>query len=747
MAGKRKNETAFPVSEAAVRGGLSEAHPAAARTAPSDGWSRRPAAAYWVVALLACLVFLNTLPNDFVYDDIIVVRKNTRIHSLANWSEIWLTDWWYYPPEQTEERHRDRLYRPLVMQTFAINYALSGLRTWSYHLFNVALHAVTCVSIVALTRRLFGDLRLAAWTGLLFAVLPVHTESVANIVGRADLMGALFCVLGVLCLAHELRAARAASRLAWRAGAILCLALGLLSKEQAVCLPGLLLLVEWYLRRRGLVAACARPTGRRRAFLLRRFGGFYLWVGLTVVGYLVLRYICLEYHLVRDVPPASLDNSLSAATVAQRLWAPFLILAQYLLVTVWPANLCCDYSFNSLPLSAWPADLKTLGGVLLTIAAVWASLRSARRGGAVLFIILFFACSYALISNSFLVIGTIMGERLFYLPSLPVCWLIVIGLRDLHAHLLRTEQLAGPGLRLAPTLAYAVLLVLALRTALRCSDWRNPEVLFAADVQVHPQSARLQLFMARILIERKEYDAALERLEKSLAIYPEYANAQANLGLIHALAGDWATAKKYYLLARQLLWENPALQVQYEQFRRLYEEGVGSPEADLLAVQQAATTQPHNLELQLRLADLQAGLGRYREGIATLQAVRQRGCTQREVTYELAALLIIDEQYDQAQTLLEELLARDENDWQSHSQLAILLAYTAPQASLRHARRAVEIAPLLFEPRMNLVQALVVNRRYPEAMQELRTLHQMIPPGEPARGLVERQMRIVKDRL
>ncbi|UCG33755.1 MAG: hypothetical protein JSU68_03790, partial [Phycisphaerales bacterium] len=166
-------------------------------------WTHSPAVVYLVVALAALAVYLNTLPNGFVYDDVTIIERNERIRTLTDPAAIWLTDWWYVPAEQTEDRHRDRLYRPLVIQTFALNYAVSGLNPWSYHAFNVIAHVLVCVTVVSLTRRLFAGLPLAAWTGLLFAVLPVHTEAVAGVVGRADLMGALFCLLGLICLTRE----------------------------------------------------------------------------------------------------------------------------------------------------------------------------------------------------------------------------------------------------------------------------------------------------------------------------------------------------------------------------------------------------------------------------------------------------------------------------------------------------------------------------------------------------------------
>jgi tetratricopeptide (TPR) repeat protein len=549
-------------------------------------------------------------------------------------------------------------------------------------------------------------------------------------------------------LTGELRACRPGQRLLWRTATLLCVPAALLCKEQAICLPALLLLTEWFLRRRNRFAPSAPLPPKRPAFWLRRIGAFYLWVTLGVAGYLLLRWVSLEHHLVRDVPPAALDNPLSGATGAQRFWTPFKILAQYLLVAFWPGNLCCDYSFNSFPLASAPADLKTLAGLAATAVAGWACWRvSSPRRDTLRFVILFFAVSYALISNSFLVIGTILGERLFYLPSLPLCWLVVMTLADWYARLKQGGQLGQAGLRLAPSLAWVALLVLTARTAIRCGDWRDSETLFTTDLQTHPQSARLQLFVARDLIDRKEYDQALQHLEKSLAIYPEYANAQANVGLIYALAGDWATARKYYMLARRLLWENPSLQAQYERFRQFYEAGKRFPERELQEVRRAAATQPADVDLQLRLAELQAGMGYYRRGIETLSRLLEQGVTDRRVKFDLASLLIIDEQFDRAQALLVELLAEAPNDWKVHSQLAILLARTDPAASLRHAQRAVEIQPLLFETRMNLIQALVENERYEDALDRLRELRAMVPANEPALRLIERQIRIVQERL
>lgn len=708
-------------------------------------WTDRPRLVAAIVIALASAVYVNCLPNQFAYDDQTIIGRNPRIESPANFREIWLTDWWYVPPEQSEERHRDRLYRPLVIQSFALNYALSGTGTWSYHLADIALHATCCVIIVALTRRLFGDSTVAAWTGILFAVLPVHSESVAYLVGRADVTGALFCVLGMYCLSRELSAQRRARRAAWKLGALACVPLGLFCKEQAVCLPALLLATECYLRatRRGLTDRTA-PTGLAR-FALRRALTFYLWTLLAIGAYLALRYTALQGHLVRDVIPSPLDNPLSRATAVERFWTPFKLLAQYVLVSVWPANLCSDYSYNAFPLPKSPADLKTLCGIMLCAGGVWACIRSYQRRKIILFIGAFFLSSYALISNAVLIIGTIVGERLFYLPSLAVCWLVVLLLGELATRLRRSGALAGLGRRFLPMLAWCAIAVFATRTVMRTFDWRDGKRLFAVDIQTHPNSARLQLFRAKVLVDEEELDRALEHLKKSLEIFPQYADAHALSGYIQAVTGNWPVARKHYYLALQLWRENPKVQAQYESFRQLHEAGGLLPLQELPLVERAAATQPANTDLQRRLADLQAGLGKYRDAIATLSNILEKTPADRDSRFKLANLLIIDEQADRARELLEALLADDPNDWRAHSHLAFLISLLDAPASLRHARRAVELEPMRFEVRMNLAQALELNRRFDEALNELRALLDVIAPDEPARLLVQRQIKLIED--
>lgn len=214
------------------------------------------AAGPWLAAAVGAVCFLNSLGNGFTYDDIGIIRENPRIRHLDRPRDIWLADWWQ-PTDSEQEvlrRRRDRLYRPLTLCTFALNYAVGELRPFGYHAVNVALHAIVCWLVWRFAQRLFGDATLSTWAALLFAVHPVHCEAVANAVGRAEILAALFLLWGLLVLVPARAVPRAGRALG--AGALFFAAL--LSKETAVCYFPVALLVLHAAGRKPADAAARR---------------------------------------------------------------------------------------------------------------------------------------------------------------------------------------------------------------------------------------------------------------------------------------------------------------------------------------------------------------------------------------------------------------------------------------------------------------------------------------------------------
>jgi hypothetical protein len=148
---------------------------------------------------LAC--FASSATNQFAYDDQPLIVDNPRIRNLTDFRALWLSDWWKLAESGPESNpRRDRLYRPLTLFSLALNYAVHGYRPLGYHVANIALHAAVCLLVWQFARRLVQDEAVATVAAVLFAVHPVHAEAVANVVGRAEVLAALFLLLGLLVM-------------------------------------------------------------------------------------------------------------------------------------------------------------------------------------------------------------------------------------------------------------------------------------------------------------------------------------------------------------------------------------------------------------------------------------------------------------------------------------------------------------------------------------------------------------------
>src|SRR6266487_2159161 len=162
---------------------------------------------YGAVAGCAVVAYLGALWNGFAVDDVPIIVLNPLVaHASGMWRAFAAP---YWPPDLG-----GHMYRPLVIAGFALDWLL-GSTAW-FHAVNLAWHAAASVAVAALARR-WTDSTGALVAGLLFAVHPLHVEAVANVVGRAELMAALFTLLAVYAaLVHERVAWSAAARAAVR---------------------------------------------------------------------------------------------------------------------------------------------------------------------------------------------------------------------------------------------------------------------------------------------------------------------------------------------------------------------------------------------------------------------------------------------------------------------------------------------------------------------------------------------------
>ena len=496
------------------------------------------AAIYWALAVgvSAAMVYLNALGNDFVLDDISLIRDNLRIRSLANVPHLFVSSYWDLNGPQA-------LYRPLVLATYAVNYAMHGLSPYGYTAVNIALHVAVSVLLFALVRGIGGSLFAAGVTGIAFAVHPVHAEAVIGSSGRPELLAAFFFVLTM----HFHRLAPGADRtvVAYRAGALACFACALLSKESAMTLVLVLPAMDALVPAKGRNGQPSVPRSR--------IVSDYLPLMAVALAYLAVRRAVLGGIVIANGVIAPLDNPMVpiatmplgerlGATAGQALMTAFAAVAEYARLLSWPARLSPDYSYNQIPLVTSALDVRFLAGVAVVAVCVCGIVVLWRRSPVAAFGLAFAALTFSIASNFAITIGTICAERLMYLPSAGV--LIAAGVG--------AERLAGtaPARRRG---AYVVLTLLitigAARTWTRNRDWKTESALWSAAVAAAPGSARVQSEYGRLLMglaeddaragraadAEKLYDAAQAHMETALKIYPSYSLPIDGLAMILSL--------------------------------------------------------------------------------------------------------------------------------------------------------------------------------------------------------------------
>lgn len=189
----------------------------------------------WIWILAACLlVYANSLDNSFHYDDEHSIQKNIHIRDLGNFPRFF-TD-----PSTFSVDHDKGMFRPLLLVSYALNYAYGEYDVASYHVVNLGLHAAIACMLWALIWSLGASRQAALVAGLLFALHPIGSEPVNYISSRSESLAALFYVGALLAFvakgAHETNRYRIVS---W-----LCLVAGLLSKSSAITLPAVLLVYD-----------------------------------------------------------------------------------------------------------------------------------------------------------------------------------------------------------------------------------------------------------------------------------------------------------------------------------------------------------------------------------------------------------------------------------------------------------------------------------------------------------------------
>ncbi|MEE2678652.1 MAG: tetratricopeptide repeat protein [Myxococcota bacterium] len=455
---------------------------------------------------------------------------------------------------------------PATWISHMVDVELYGVDPGGHHATNVVLHAINTLLVLVVFHRLSGHFWPSAFVAAIFAVHPMHVESVAWVAERKNVLSTLFGLLAIG--AYERFARRPQRRWPWAATALL--ALSLLSKPMLVTLPFALLLLDYWPLRRWP----GEPPGR---LLLEKLPLFALSLGA-----------CLVTWKVQNASGAMLAGD--PLDVLQRLANAVLGYSAYLGRTLWPQDLVALYPHPYLPASGGipPSGARLLGSALVLVAisaAVW-RLRRQR----------YLPVGWLWFLGTLVpVIGIVqVGEQSFadrygYVPQLGLSIMAAWGGRALLGRVRRAEFR-----RALAALAFAVAVPLGIAAHAQAAHWRLPtspferalaidpgnhfmrfglaaalrrtgqpeaaETHYRLIVEARPDSARAENGIGVALQDQGENAAAIAHFERALAIQPANALVLGNLGRSLRAQGRNAAAREAFLRALELRPDSKRLQ-------------------------------------------------------------------------------------------------------------------------------------------------------------------------------------------
>ncbi len=570
-----------------------------------------------VIAVFAFLLYSNTLNHKYVLDDFGIIPEN--LITKKGVSAL---------PEIFSSTYRagtnlidNTLYRPLSKAMFAIEWQLAPNSPALSHWMNVLFFALTCVSIFSLLSLCFkGNYLIPFLTAMFFVAHPIHTEVVANIKSRDEIICLLFCLFaaGAAMLYSD---SRKTKHLLY-SGTFFFLAL--LSKESAITWLAVIPLMLYFF------------TKSSRAQILKSSLPLVVATGI----FLLIRS--------RIVSPGSgvvllEDNYLSGIKdLLTREVNALFILGVYLKQLLFPLTMIADASFNHFKEVKLSSAYFLLSLACHAGLAVYAIVRFKRKD-VFSFSILYYFITLSLVSNVLFLIGTNYGERLLFMPSLSFCLALAVAISKMVPGDFYSENVPSLGnlvkqQKFALLTMSAIVLLYSVSTFARNKEWYDNSSLYGADVLKVPESVHMQFYYANHLSSdeevakisdslelRKIYEKALSHLNICTEIHPRYADAYQRKGFIYHKLKDYQKAGESYEKSISI---NPTFPVAQNNYANLLFE-TGRYEEALKYFTSAFRLNPHYSHAAANIASVH---GVYGEGFR--QKARQDPARQAEYLSE-----------------------------------------------------------------------------------------------------------------
>jgi protein O-mannosyl-transferase len=484
-----------------------------------------------VILFLLCFVLYgNTIRNEYAFDDGLVTYSNEFVvKGFSALKDIFdkgsLYGW--------DKTNYVQQYRPVTLLSFMAEVSVFGLNPHISHFINILLFALTVVLFYFFLNKIiyqgnnteYSKRAIIISSALLFAFHPIHTEVVANIKSRDEILSLLFGTLSFYLILLE----QESKKNSYSIFSLAAFFVAIFCKESALTFLAIIPLLLYFFT----------------SIEIKKIAVRTLPYVVLVIIYFLIRSRVLK-SMTFTSPIGVIENALTSShNQGDRIATSLMMIGKYIYLLIIPYPLSFDYSYNQIPIVSW-SNIEVLLSLMVCLLLAGFMIFGFRKKSIFSFLIAFFFITISLSSNLVVKIAATFAERFLYTPSISLC----IALPIVFANTVKLTTLQSPWKQrmIFQVPMVCLLLIYSIITIPRNVIWKNNLSLFSSGVHTSPNSGITHTLLAGLYMETaqgindsvkkvNDYKLAIVEYKKAIKIYPDYANWYYNLGICYNSIG------------------------------------------------------------------------------------------------------------------------------------------------------------------------------------------------------------------